>query len=137
VERGGLAACAAQRLDPDHHGGRALPRHPDRQLGADRDRVQPSGPREAPHQRAQPARLPDAAGNDGDLHADRRSGEPADRSRVRVRGPAGEAEMTTPVATSAPTPLAYFATQTYKAFNTNKTSWIGLAIFVIVILLAI
>ena len=45
--------------------------------------------------------------------------------------------MTTPVATSAPTPLAYFATQTYKAFNTNKTSWIGLAIFVIVILLAI
>ena len=36
-----------------------------------------------------------------------------------------------------PTPLAYFATATVKAFNTNKTSWIGLAIFLIVIALAI
>jgi len=35
------------------------------------------------------------------------------------------------------TPLAYFAAQTLKAFNTNKTSWIGLAIFLIVIALAI
>src|SRR5215831_10178244 len=38
---------------------------------------------------------------------------------------------------AAQTPLAYFAAQTLKAFNTNKTSWIGLAIFVIVIALAI
>ena len=45
--------------------------------------------------------------------------------------------MTTPTASAAPTPLAYFATQTYKAFNTNKTSWIGLAVFLVVILLAI
>jgi peptide/nickel transport system permease protein len=37
----------------------------------------------------------------------------------------------------APTPLAYFAAQTLKAFNTNKTSWVGLAIFLIVIALAI
>src|SRR5215467_3508016 len=38
---------------------------------------------------------------------------------------------------AAQTPLAYFAAQTLKAFNTNKTSWIGLAIFLIVIALAI
>src|SRR5262249_54083272 len=38
---------------------------------------------------------------------------------------------------AAQTPLAYFAAQTLKAFNTNKTSWIGLAIFVIVIALAV
>jgi len=37
----------------------------------------------------------------------------------------------------AQTPLAYFAAQTIKAFNTNKTSWIGLAVFLIVIALAI
>jgi peptide/nickel transport system permease protein len=37
----------------------------------------------------------------------------------------------------APTPLGYFAAATLKAFNTNKTSWIGLAIFLIVIALAI
>jgi peptide/nickel transport system permease protein len=37
----------------------------------------------------------------------------------------------------APTPLAYFASATLNAFNTNKTSWIGLAIFLIVIVLAI
>jgi peptide/nickel transport system permease protein len=36
---------------------------------------------------------------------------------------------------AAPTPLAYFATQTFKAFNTNKTSWIGLLFFVIVVVL--
>ncbi|HKD75134.1 MAG TPA: ABC transporter permease, partial [Ktedonobacterales bacterium] len=38
---------------------------------------------------------------------------------------------------TAPTPLAYFVEQTLKAFNTNKTSWVGLAIFLIVIALAI
>jgi peptide/nickel transport system permease protein len=41
------------------------------------------------------------------------------------------------VRSAAPTPLAYFATQTFKAFNTNKTSWIGLLFFVIVVVLAI
>jgi len=39
--------------------------------------------------------------------------------------------------TAAQTPLAYFAAQTLKAFNTNKTSWIGLAMFLVVIALAI
>ena len=38
---------------------------------------------------------------------------------------------------TAPTPLAYFASATLKAFNTNKTSWIGLAVFLIVIVAAI
>jgi peptide/nickel transport system permease protein len=38
---------------------------------------------------------------------------------------------------SAPSPLAYFAAQTYKAFNTNKTSWIGLLVFLLVVALAI
>lgn len=38
---------------------------------------------------------------------------------------------------AAPTPFAYFASATLKAFNTNKTSWIGLAVFLIVIGLAI
>src|SRR5258708_268823 len=38
---------------------------------------------------------------------------------------------------AAPTPLAYFAAQTIKAFNTNKTSWIGLAVFLVVVALAI
>ena len=42
-----------------------------------------------------------------------------------------------PIATRPPTPLAYFAAQTFKAFNTNKTSWFGLMIFVLVIVLAI
>jgi len=42
-----------------------------------------------------------------------------------------------PIAPAPPTPLAYFAAQTFKAFNTNKTSWIGLMIFVLVIVLAI
>ncbi len=37
----------------------------------------------------------------------------------------------------APTPLAYFAKATLQAFNTNKTSWIGLAVFVIVVVIAI
>ena len=40
-------------------------------------------------------------------------------------------------ASPAPTPLAYFAAQTLKAFNTNKTSWIGLAVFLVVVVLAI
>jgi peptide/nickel transport system permease protein len=39
--------------------------------------------------------------------------------------------------TAAPSPLAYFASATLKAFNTNKTSWIGLAVFLVVIALAI
>jgi peptide/nickel transport system permease protein len=43
----------------------------------------------------------------------------------------------TSVATVAPSPLAYFASATLKAFNTNKTSWIGLAVFLVVIALAI
>jgi peptide/nickel transport system permease protein len=42
-----------------------------------------------------------------------------------------------PIAPPPPTPLAYFAAQTFKAFNTNKTSWIGLLVFVVVIALAI
>ena len=37
----------------------------------------------------------------------------------------------------ARTPLAYFESQTLKAFNTNKTSWIGLAVFLIVVIVAI
>jgi peptide/nickel transport system permease protein len=45
--------------------------------------------------------------------------------------------MTPQATTTAPTPLAYFAAQTFKAFNTNKTSWIGLAVFLVVIALAI
>ena len=35
------------------------------------------------------------------------------------------------------TPFQYFARQTFQAFNTNKTSWIGLAIFVLIVLLAL
>jgi peptide/nickel transport system permease protein len=47
--------------------------------------------------------------------------------------------MTPPIesAAPAPTPLAYFAKQTIKAFNTNKTSWIGLLVFALVVALAI
>lgn len=37
----------------------------------------------------------------------------------------------------APSPLAYFASSTIKAFNTNKTSWFGLVLFVLVVLAAI
>ncbi len=36
-----------------------------------------------------------------------------------------------------PSTWAYFAKQTLNAFNTNKTSWIGLAVFLVVVLLAI
>src|SRR5436190_12837068 len=42
---------------------------------------------------------------------------------------------TTPSA--APTPFAHFAKATLQAFNTNKTSWVGLAVFAIIVLLAI
>jgi peptide/nickel transport system permease protein len=51
-----------------------------------------------------------------------------------------EAQMTTVTATppaAAPSPFAYFASATLKAFNTNKTSWIGLAVFLVVVVLAI
>src|SRR4051812_45158305 len=44
---------------------------------------------------------------------------------------------TVPPPTAAPTPLVHFAKATLRAFNTNKTSWIGLAVFVIIVLLAI
>lgn len=37
----------------------------------------------------------------------------------------------------APTPFAYFARATLQAFNANKTSWIGLAVFLIVVFIAI
>src|ERR1700741_4148689 len=39
--------------------------------------------------------------------------------------------------TAAPSPIAYFAKATLKAFNTNKTSWIGLVVFLIVVVAAI
>src|SRR5207244_4595039 len=39
--------------------------------------------------------------------------------------------------TAAPSPFAYFASATLKAFNTNKTSWIGLVVFLIVVVTAI
>ena len=39
--------------------------------------------------------------------------------------------------TAAPSPFAYFALATLKAFNTNKTSWIGLVVFLIVVAAAI
>jgi peptide/nickel transport system permease protein len=45
--------------------------------------------------------------------------------------------MSASVSTAAPSPFAYFAQATLKAFNTNKTSWIGLAVFLVVIALAI
>jgi peptide/nickel transport system permease protein len=38
---------------------------------------------------------------------------------------------------AAPTPFAYFARATLNAFNANKTSWIGLAAFLIVVIIAI
>jgi len=45
--------------------------------------------------------------------------------------------ITTDARAPAPTPFAYFASQTFKAFNTNKTSWIGLAVFLIIVFVAI
>jgi peptide/nickel transport system permease protein len=38
---------------------------------------------------------------------------------------------------AAPSAFAYFASATLKAFNTNKTSWIGLVVFLIVVVAAI
>ena len=38
---------------------------------------------------------------------------------------------------AAPSLFAYFASATLKAFNTNKTSWVGLAVFLIVVIAAI
>ena len=45
--------------------------------------------------------------------------------------------MSTVLQTAAPSPFAYFASATLKAFNTNKTSWIGLVVFLIVVVAAI
>ena len=45
--------------------------------------------------------------------------------------------MSAALHTTAPSPLAYFASATLKAFNTNKTSWIGLVVFLIVVVTAI
>ena len=45
--------------------------------------------------------------------------------------------MSAALQTAAPSPFAYFATATLKAFNTNKTSWIGLVVFLIVVVVAI
>src|SRR5206468_10276361 len=95
---------------------------------------------QASDRRAQPARLPDAARHDGDLHAGGRGRESDDRSGVRLRRSPSEAQVSTPdiaAVRAAPSPLAYFARQTLKAFNTNKTSWIGLLVFLVVVALAI
>ena len=45
--------------------------------------------------------------------------------------------MSAGLRTAAPSPFAYFASATLKAFNTNKTSWIGLVVFLIVVVAAI
>lgn len=45
--------------------------------------------------------------------------------------------MSAELRTAAPSPFAYFAKATLKAFNINKTSWIGLVVFLIVVLAAI
>ena len=45
--------------------------------------------------------------------------------------------MSADMVTAAPSPFAYFASATLKAFNTNKTSWIGLVVFLIVVVAAI
>ena len=37
----------------------------------------------------------------------------------------------------APSAWAYFAKQTLNAFNTNKTSWIGLGVFLLVVVIAV
>src|SRR5215468_8539168 len=47
------------------------------------------------------------------------------------------AEASAATRTTAPTPFEYFARATLQAFNANKTSWIGLAIFLIVVVIAI
>ena len=45
--------------------------------------------------------------------------------------------MSAGIHTAAPSPFAYFASAMLKAFNTNKTSWIGLVVFLIVVVVAI
>ncbi len=45
--------------------------------------------------------------------------------------------MSAALGNTAPSPFAYFASATLKAFNTNKTSWIGLVVFLIVVVAAI
>ena len=45
--------------------------------------------------------------------------------------------MSAVLQTAAPSPLEYFAKATLKAFNTNKTSWIGLVVFLIVVVVAV
>jgi peptide/nickel transport system permease protein len=45
--------------------------------------------------------------------------------------------MSAALGNAAPSPFAYFAKATLKAFNTNKTSWIGLVVFLIVVVAAI
>jgi peptide/nickel transport system permease protein len=47
------------------------------------------------------------------------------------------AEASAEVRAAAPTPFVYFARATLNAFNANKTSWIGLAVFLIVVVIAI
>ena len=44
--------------------------------------------------------------------------------------------MSAALGNAAPSPFAYFAKATLKAFNTNKTSWIGLVVFLIVVVAA-
>ena len=45
--------------------------------------------------------------------------------------------MSAGLQTAAPSAFVYFASATLKAFNTNKTSWIGLVVFLIVVVAAI
>ncbi len=85
-----LAPRLPQRPDPGRHRRRPLSRHPDRQFGADRDRLQPAGAGQADRRRAQPARLHDAAGHDGHLRVRDRAREPADRPHLRLHRSAGE-----------------------------------------------
>src|SRR5208282_5597276 len=89
----GLAPRAAQRGDAGGDRGRPVYRHPDRQLGADRDRVQPPRPGQHHRRRAEPARLHDAAGADGDLLLPDRGGEPDDRPDVWADRSAGETRV--------------------------------------------
>ncbi len=44
---------------------------------------------------------------------------------------------TVPAHEPAPTPFAFFMRSTLRAFNTNKTSWVGLVIFLLVVVAAI
>ncbi len=45
--------------------------------------------------------------------------------------------MSAVTTSKAPTPFAYFVSATIKAFNTNKTSWVGLSVFLLVVLAAV